>query len=68
MRTFEVYNDYLEKVELVTDDEDKVYEFFEQKLGLADADYILGWAIKAEPGWKLDLLPCTPYIIECKDI
>lgn len=68
MRTFEVYNDYTEQVELVTDDENVLYDHFMEKLYESDANYILGWAIDAQVGWKLDLLPCTPYIIECKDV
>lgn len=68
MRTFEVYNDYTEQVELVTDDENVLYDHFMEKLYESDANYILGWAIDAQNGWKLDLLPCTPYIIECKDM
>ena len=68
MRTFEVYNDYTEEVELVTDDENVLYDHFMEKLYESDANYILGWAIDAKIGWKLNLLPCTPYIIECKDM
>lgn len=67
MRVFEIYNDDIEEVELVTESEEEVYDFFLERLGEVDAQTLWNWATEAKPGHYWWLLPCTPYKIECKE-
>ena len=64
---FEIYNDDLEDVEIILKDDGEVYDFFDERLGPVDADTLMEWAMHAEPDDYWNMLPCTPYIIRCKE-
>ena len=64
---FEIYNDDLEDVEIILKDDGEVYDFFDERLGPVDADTLMEWTMHAEPDDYWNMLPCTPYIIRCKE-